>query len=278
MRHVFSIPLLAFILFSCCKEVQPSQTLGSSATTSVYNSAYIDDSQKGFEADTYDEVLASATNSYLLLEPFEGITSEQIAALQINNNEIGAYISIGTVEKWRYDWEQLKPYVVEKDWNDWPDEFFVNETTTGILDVLKLRIDSLALLGYDWVEFDNMDWTEDPESRDKYGFETTEAEAITYYNELCDYVHSTGMKCMAKNTVKNGPGFDGVLYESNKKDFNWWDNQGTLDFLNQGKLVIINHYNSCDCNETYEKYIRIYNADVSFICSDKKSKKYLHYN
>ena len=61
---------------------------------------------------------------------------------------------------------------------------------------MKLRIDQLAIWGCDWVEFDNMDWAFDDNTRKNYNFQVTNEEAITYYNELCDYVHSKGMKCI----------------------------------------------------------------------------------
>jgi hypothetical protein len=123
-----------------------------------------------------------------------------------------------------------------------------------------------------------MDWLND-ETRVKYNLTATIAQAKTYINALCDYTHSKGMKCMAKNTVDSFEHFDGVLYESYHNEKNWWDVEGTQSFLTVGKPVIINHYNETDCDGVYEEYKSIYKSDnISFICEDRNLKKYKHYN
>ena len=76
---------------------------------------------------------------------------------------------------------------------------------------MKVRIDSIASWGYDWVEFDNMDWVFDDKNRAKYDISASQQEGIDYYNSLCSYALSKGVKCCAKNTVKGAIGFDGVL-------------------------------------------------------------------
>ena len=123
-----------------------------------------------------------------------------------------------------------------------------------------------------------MDWAFDDEYRDEYGFKATEADGIAYYQELCDYAHKKGIKCMAKNTVRGAAKFDGALYESYDNDKNWWDTDGLQSFLDAGKLVIINHYNESDCDKVYLEYMKFYNTDLSFICESSKLKKYVHYN
>lgn len=123
-----------------------------------------------------------------------------------------------------------------------------------------------------------MDWIFDDDLRTTYNFQVTIAEGIAYYQELCDYVHRKGMKCMAKNTVKSASNFDGVLYESYSDNKNWWDTLGISSFLNSGKLVIINHYNENDCDQIYADYIDLYNNNSPLICEDKPLKTYVHYN
>jgi len=84
---------------------------------------------------------------------------------------------------------------------------------------------------------------------------------------------------MAKNTVDGFAQFDGVLYESFHAEKNWWNIQGTRDFINAGKLVIINHYNETDCDGVYAEYKNFYNSQkISFICEDVATQKYKHYN
>ena len=213
-----------------------------------------------------------------MVDPFEENITTHIADIHANNNEVAGYISAGTGEKWRDDFDQLKPYLAAKVWPEWPGEFFVSEVKTGILSVMRKRIDKMAIWGLDWVEFDNMDWL-DKESRKRYELSASIKAAKSYINTLCDYTHSKGMKCMAKNTVEGFKNFDGVLYESYNDDKNWWDRTGMQSFLKAGKLVIINHYNETDCDSVYTEYKTSYHSDaISFICEDTTQQKYRHYN
>ena len=265
MRYcLFIIILIAF----SCKEDEQNRAIP------VYNQAY----QENFEADNITDIQKEAKDAYVLIDPFLENVHENITRIKSNNNEVGAYMSVGTGEEFREDFNQMEPFLVSKEWGQWPGEYFVNSTNTGIIDLMKMRIDKIDEWGCDWVEFDNMDWAYDQELRNTYGFEVTEQEGVAYYQELCQYVQSKGMKCMAKNLVENASEFDGVLYESYDDEQNWWNQAGAQRFLDQEKLVIINHYNESDCEEIYEKYKDIYNEDISFICEDASLKKYVHFN
>ena len=246
----------------------------NSTAKPVYNQAY----QENYEADKIPDIINDANNAYVLIDPFMDNVASNIATIKANQNEVCGYISIGTGEDWRSDFSQLQPFLVSTVWGQWAGEYFVNSTTTGILDVMKLRIDQMAAWGCDWVEFDNMDWVYDDDLRAEYGFQVTQEEGIAYYNTLCDYVHEKGMKCMAKNMTDNASNFDGVLYESYNDEKNWWNQSGAQSFLDAGKLVIINHYNETACNAVYAEYKGIYNNDLSFICEDSNLQKYVHYN
>ncbi len=240
----------------------------------IYNQAY----QENFAADSIVEIEANAQNAYVLLDTFGSGVVEHIATINSHGNQIGGYISAGTGENYRDDFSELEPYLTSTAWADWPDEFFVSETTTGILPIMKRRIDKMAAAGVDWVEFDNMDWL-DEDTRVQYNLTATVQEAKEYINALCNYTHAKGMQCMAKNTVDGFEQFDGVLYESYHRKKNWWDTDGTKAFLNAGKLVIVNHYNEADCDGVYAWYKAYYKSDkISFICEDVATQKYKHYN
>jgi len=271
---IIIVSLILLLVTSGCKKDEKEKPHGNSQAKAIYNHAY----NENFDADKIETILAEAKNAYVLVDPFmEGVV-EHISAIKANGNEVGGYISIGTGEDWRDDYADLQPFLVTKVWGEWAGEYFVKDVTTGIVDVMKARIDKMAMWGCDWVEFDNMDWMFDNDQRQTYGFTVTEAEGIAYYNELSDYVHSKGMKTMAKNHVVQAESFDGVLYESYSKEKDWWDHSGAQSFLDAGKLVIVNHYNETTPNAVYQEYIKLYNAGVSFICESKTEKKYIHYN
>lgn len=189
----------------------------------VWNQAY----QENYEPDTVDDIIAQARNAYVLIDPFQpehgdGL-SEVIASLQVNGNEISAYISVGTGEDWREDFDALKAHLVERQWDDWGGEYFISMPNDAVLSIMKARIDRIADWGFDWVEFDNMDWVYDDDYRAEYGFEASVEDGVAYYRALCDYTHAKGMKCMAKSTVDRAEMFDGATYESYQDDKNWWD-------------------------------------------------------
>lgn len=240
----------------------------------VYNQAY----QENYDSDTIPEIETKAKNAYVLLDTFADDVSQHISKIKQNGNQVGGYISAGTGENWRADFDVLKPYLTPVSWSEWPGEYFVNETTTGILSIMKARINKMAKAGVDWVEFDNMDWL-DKENRNTYHLAATVSEAKAYINALCEYTHLKKMKCMAKNTVNGFKNFDGVLYESYHDDKNWWDNEGTKSFLQAHKPVIINHYNETNCDAVYSDYKSIYQSEkISFICENIAIEKYKHYN
>jgi hypothetical protein len=265
---------LVIIIIISCNTSDDNNNPQNSNAKAVYNQAY----QENYQEDQLSDIIANATNAYVLLDPFQDNVPVSIAAIKANNNEVGAYISIGTGENWRDDFTAMQPFLVTTPWGEWPNEFFINSVTTGILDIMKARIDKIALWDCDWVEFDNMDWIYDDELRATYGFDVTEAEGIAFYQELCDYVHQKGMKCMAKNLVENASNFDGVLYESYDNEKNWWNTSGAQSFLDAGKLVIINHYNETNCGQVYSEYKGLYNDNLSFICEDANLQKYVHFN
>lgn len=253
---------------------QIEKPTGSDKALAVFNHAY----NENYDADKIDQIILNAKNAYVLIDPFQEKVPESIAKVKVNGNQVGAYISIGTGEDWRSDFADLKPYLASKQWGEWPGEYFVNKTTTGIMDIMKTRIDKIADWGFDWVEFDNMDWGLADEVRNEYNLEVTKEESIAYFQQLCDYVHEKGMKCMSKNFVEHAEDFDGVTYESYHDDKNWWDKSGAQSFLDAGKVVVIVHYNESNCNQIYADYIKTYNNDISFICEDRNLKKYVHYN
>ena len=242
----------------------------------VFNQAY----QETYDADVLTDILAQARGAYVLLDPFGEEPADwprAISDLHANGNAVGAYISIGTGEDWRPDFKALQPFLVTKPWDQWAGEYFVT-SPKGALPIMQARIDKVAAWGFDWVEFDNMDFAADEQSRATYGFAPTPDQGTAYFQALCAHAHAKGLRCMAKNITDGAADFDGVLYESYPDDKSWWDQDGGIGFAKAGKPVIIVHYAESDCAGVLADYRAIYRASVSFLCEDAALKHYVRLN
>lgn len=279
----YQLTLSAVLLsgLGACSETTEAQSIPPtqpSRAVPVWNQAY----QENYESDSISDILANARGAYILVDPykseFDADGAGLVERLQANGNEVGAYVSVGTGENWRDDFDQLKPHLVSEEWDEWEGEYFVSTPNEAVLSVMKARIDFFADLGMDWVEFDNMDWASDQEYSDEYGIAASPEDGIEYYQKLCAHVHSRGMKCMAKNTA-NGVGmFDGVTYESYHDEKSWWDQSGAERFLSEEKLVVIFHYNERNCTGVYQDYVDVYGPDLSFACESRTQREFIHFN
>ncbi len=238
----------------------------------VYNQAY----QENYEPDSISDILKNAKNCYVLIDPFLDKAFSKILDIKEKGNEVGCYMSVGTGEDWRDDFGKVKPYLAKKVWDDWEGEYFVSIISTELKKVMKDRISKFSSFGCGWVEFDNMDWGSDDEYKKKYGLEISQQKTEEYVIELCKYTKSLGMKCMAKSTTYGNNIFDGLTVESYIDDLNWWNNQEMKNILAKDKIGIVVHYNEKDCEKRFNYYKNIYGNKVSFICENKKLKKYQH--
>ena len=271
MKSIYSLALSIFLI-GCGGGGSIDENITDALR--VYNHAY----NENFDADKVSDIILEAQNSYILVDSFKSdINSSDISQMIANSNQVSGYISIGTGEDWRDDYSDMKPYLVTRSWDEWQGEYFIKDISDELIDIMKKRIDKMSLLGITWVEFDNMDWANDDTTLKEYGSLVTKEESTEYYNKLCDYLHQKDMKCMAKSTVEGAFNFDGVTYESYDNNKNWWDKDGAKSFLDSNKLVIINHYNESDCDSVYKEYHNLYNKNISFICEDTTTKKYIHY-
>ena len=175
--------------------------------TSLWNHAY----QENWNTDTVDTILDGARNAYVILDPFDDPDARAaIPAIKANGNIVAVYISVGTGEDARDDFDGLKGSLVEKQWGEWQGEYFIDRITDDVLSVMKARILLASQWGADFIEFDNMDWAFDEKNRRKYGFAVTEEESLAYVNLLRVYAQSFGLSCMAKNMTEGAETFAGV--------------------------------------------------------------------
>ena len=275
---LITISVISLILLSCSNGENLQDVILHNSILKplcVYNQAY----QETYREDNVGDILENAQECYVLVDPFsENFVPGNITGIRENGNSVGCYISVGTGEDWRDDFSVMRPFLVEKQWGEWAGEFFVNETTTGIIPIMEERIDQMADWGCDWIEFDNMDWSFDEKNRRQYHFEATSDDGEKYFQELCDYTHEQGMLCMSKNIRIGAENFDGITMESYHNEKNWWDDETLEGFLKEGKLTIIVHYDEPSCKDVYKEYLLRYDDGLSFICEDREMKDYMHFN
>lgn len=241
--------------------------------TSLWNHAY----QENWNTDSVDTILDRARNAYVILDPFDDPDARAaIPAIKANGNIVAAYISVGTGEDARDDFDGLKGSLVEKQWGEWRGEFFIDSITEDVLAVMKNRILLASQWGADYIEFDNMDWAFDEKNRRKYGFAVTEEESLAYVNLLREYAESLGLSCMAKNMTEGAETFAGVTYESWPNEQDWWNPDDLKSFLAAGKLGVIFHYKERNPEAALEYYHYEYGNQLLVLIETRKSRGYDH--
>ncbi len=233
----------------------------------AWNQAY----EEYGHADTVPAILAGAKGCYVLIDPFDSTAARSaIPQMKAAGNIVGCYISTGSCEDWRDDYAAMKSFCGPA-YPGWAGEYFVTNTT-GILPLMKARIDKMATWGCNFVEFDNMDWALD--SGNIAGVAVADARA--YNKAICAYTHSKGMKCMAKSTTDGSADFDGLTVESYVNDKNWWTASEMKAILAApNKIGLIVHYKDASCDSVRSSYQSTYGSKISFVCSD--SAGYKHY-
>jgi len=280
-RQIPLILMMAFIvpLGSCGETNEEGPTLvvdpdrevpdSPAAPLCLWNHAY----QENYEADSVDSILANARDCYVLIDPFDDADArDAIAEMQAAGNTVGCYISVGTCEEWRADFEDIRGFCTDREWDQWEGEFFVTDVD-GIRPFILARIDKLASWGCDMVEFDNMDWAGEDET---YNIGVTTEESVAYYQTLCDAVHDEGMLCMAKSTREGAETFDGGTFESSRHELDWWEHSHLQSFIDEGRLGIIFHYDESECDDVTLWYRQRYGRGVSVLCEDPSLRGYRH--
>lgn len=259
--------------FMCVLVVMAWGGLPLFAEGGVWNHAY----QENWEADGIQDILRNARNDYVLLDAFDDPEARSaIPALKAGGNTVAIYISVGTGEDWREDFDTLRPSLVEKAWGAWPGEYFIDRVDETVLGVMKARIDAAAAWGADYIEFDNMDWAFDSRARRRYQFHVSEVESLRYVNALRNYAEERGVLCMAKNMVKGAEDFAGVTYESWSDEADWWDSSDLIKFLAEEKLCIIFHYGEKHPDEATAFYRERYGGNLRVLVESRSTRSYVH--
>lgn len=131
----------------------------------------------------------------ILVLDLDETTSLDIASLKARGVKTVCYVSVGTAENYRDDFDSFPRDVLGKTYGDWPDERFLDIRARDILmPIMKARIDACAAMGFDAIEPDNMDiWDNDT------GFALTASDQVRYMTEIADYVRFKGLQIAQKN-------------------------------------------------------------------------------
>ena len=82
-----------------------------------------------------------------------------IAAIQAEGTGVLLYLSVGTIEKWRSWYPDVRRYRL-KAWKDWKDEWFADTSKQGYRNALEGIADDLLAKGADGLFLDNVDMVE----------------------------------------------------------------------------------------------------------------------
>ena len=237
----------------------------------VYNQAYTENG----EADSLDDILQHARGCYVLVDPFD-MTASQLQKLPAiaKQNTLSCYMSIGTAEEWRDDFTSLKDFAIDDQWDEWEGEYFLNELSDEVVNIMKARITKMANDGCEFVEFDNMDWA-DENNIETYHLDIIREDSHNYARKLCTFAHTKGLQCMAKSTNFDDAIFDGLTVESYSNNKNWWADNELKGVLWRGDVGLVVHYDEQNCESAEQYYKSIYGDKLLFLC-EKKGGNYVH--
>lgn len=153
----------------------------------------------------------------------EEATPGEVAALQGEGAVVLAYLSVGTIERWRGWYDEIKRYRLAA-WQDWKDEWFADVSKEGLRDKLADDIaPGILAKGFDGLFLDNVDMIE---PRRHKAQRAGMRELVARLGEL---VHGDGGLLFAQNGLwgfeKFGILDDGHLDGWNREDVTW-----TYDF------------------------------------------------
>lgn len=152
------------------------------------------------EVDVYDIDL-DAANSGLV----DGLHSRSVIAI--------CYISAGSWENWRSDADVYPAEILGTPLAGWPDERWVDIRRIDVVGpILEARLDRCAALGFDGVEWDNVDGWQNPT-----GFPLTADDQLVFNRFVAEAAHARGLSVGLKNDLDQAvalePYFDWLLVE-----------------------------------------------------------------
>ncbi len=128
------------------------------------------------------------------LDPDE-VNAAEVADLNRRGVYTICYVSVGTAEEWRADFDQFPPEVLGREYDDWPGEFFLDARRTDLLlPLMVARFQRCRAMGFDAIEADNIDLPGQAS-----GFPLSRRDVVAYVSKLAQSAHAMGLGLGQKN-------------------------------------------------------------------------------
>jgi hypothetical protein len=175
-------------------------------------------------------------------------TAEEVQKIRDLGRKSLAYISVGSIEDWRPDYDLFPKSVFAEKYDGWPGETWLDisqlETEPKIKEILEARIELAKSKGFQGIEPDNMDAAYNGISSAS-GEEITPADQLAFNKWVAETAHKHGLAVGLKNDLNQlselVPYFDFGVVESCYK----YNECGLLRaFTDAGKPVFAIEYSS----------------------------------
>jgi uncharacterized protein (TIGR01370 family) len=246
MSTFYKIPLLLFFTFLLGCKKDPVQR-------DYYHPKIGDNFEWRLDSIGLDEV--SQYNCKIIDIDAFSASKELIDAFHKRGIKVIAYISVGTIEKYRDDSYLLPSDIIGNIYPAWPDERFLNiREINKIRPFITSRFDMIKAKGFDGIEPDNLDgYNEDN------GFSLTLEDTKIFCEWIISEAHNRGLSIGQKNTEELVP----LMYNK----FDWALTEDIFDaniennyrlYISAGKPVFsaeytdamsVNDFNSMVCNK-----------------------------
>ncbi|CRG88280.1 hypothetical protein PISL3812_05309 [Talaromyces islandicus] len=121
--------------------------------------------------------------------------ADLISGLQKDGRKVICYFSAGSWENWRPDAGNFSSADLGGTLDGWPNEKWLNISSSSVRDIMKTRLDMAYDKGCDGVDPDNVDGYSNKEN----GLGLTQEDSIDYVNFLASEAHSRNMSIGLKN-------------------------------------------------------------------------------
>ena len=152
------------------------------------------------------QIIAGRPFDFVGLDGFE-TAAETVDAFHVAGVQVWCYISAGTIEDWRPDYDAFtaadatrvaagEEPLIGHEYVEWPGEYWLNpRAATALMPLIHARLAMCADKGFDMVEFDNMDGYDN-----ETGLEISRADAVAFAIALSEAAEVHGLAPILKNT------------------------------------------------------------------------------